>query len=153
MTAAKLPIEELRQQLALAGAQSQSADGHESAYRELIGFVPPCCDRRDATALETMLRCMHEQMRIRKLITDSVDAKTAQLILLAMLLADHGAAVVAQGVAARRAGASWHELRALIGMAFLLHGLPAANCGDEFLTAFAEREHEERIAGAVAAHG
>ena len=63
MTAAKLPIEELRQRLAPVPAQGQNAGGRESAYRELIGFVPPCCDRRDTTELETMMRGMDEQMR------------------------------------------------------------------------------------------
>ena len=70
-----------------------------------------------------------------------------------MLLADHGAVAVAQGIAARRAGASWDELRAVADMAFVLHGLPAANRGGEFLAALAEREREDRIAGIVAAYG
>ena len=153
MIAAKQQIEELRQRLAMVTAQDQSAGGRESAYRELIGFVPPCGDRRNAPELEKMLRGMHEQMRLRTLIPDSIDVKTAHLLLLAMLLAEHGAAAVAQGVAARRAGASWDELRAVAAMAFLLHGLPAANRGDEFLTALAQREREDRIAGTVAAYG
>jgi hypothetical protein len=38
-------------------------------------------------------------------------------------------------------------------MAFVLHGLPAANRGGEFLAALAEREREDRIAGIVAAYG
>jgi hypothetical protein len=58
-----------------------------------------------------------------------------------------------QGLAARRAGASWDELRAVADMAFLLHGLPAVNRGDELLAALAEREREDRIAGIVAAYG
>lgn len=152
MTAATLPIEELRQRLAQTPPDAKSAGGRASAYRELIGFVPPCGGKRDAAALEEMLRGMHEQMHLRKFIPDSINAKTAHLMLLAMMLAEHGAAAVAQGIAARRAGASWDELRALVGMAFLLQGLPAANRGDEFLTELAEREHEEQIAGAVAAY-
>jgi 4-carboxymuconolactone decarboxylase len=153
MTAAKLPIDELRQRLAPAAAQGASAGRHEAAYRELIGFVPPCGDSCDATELESMLRGMHEQMRLRRLFPDSIDVKTAHLFLLAMLLMDHGAAAVAQGIAARRAGASWDELQAVAGMAFLLHGLPAADRGDELLAALAEREHEERTASAAAAYG
>jgi 4-carboxymuconolactone decarboxylase len=153
MTAANLPIEELRQRLTPAGAQSQGYDGRESAYRELIGFMPPCYHRREAPALEAMLRGMHEQMRLRKLIPDSINAKAAHLMLLAMLLVEHGAAAVVQGTAARRAGASWEELRAVADMAFLLHGLPAANRGEELLAALAEREREDRIASIVAAYG
>jgi len=152
MTAPSSRIDELRQRLAQIPPEANSAGGRESTYGELIGFVPPCCDRRDAAELETMLRGMHEQMRLRALIPPPIDAKAAHLILLAMMLTEHGAAAAAQGVAARRAGASWDELRAVVGLAFLLQGLPAANHGEEFLTAVAEREHAERVAGAVAAY-
>jgi 4-carboxymuconolactone decarboxylase len=153
MTAADLPIEELRQRLAQILVQGQSAVGPDPVYRELIGFVPPCADARDAATLELKLRSMHEQVRLRELAPCSIDAKVAHLILLAMLLKEHGAAAVAQGVAARRAGASWDELRGVVHLVFLLHGLTGANRGHEFLTALAEREHEDRIAGAVAAYG
>lgn len=152
MTAATLPIEELRQRLAQSPPDAKSTDGREAAYRELIGFVPPCGDRRDAAAFEAMLRGMHEQMRLRTLIPPSIDAKAAHLLLLAMLLTEHGAAAAAQGSAARRVGASWDELRAVVELAFLLQGLPAASRGEEFLSAVAEREHADRVAGAVAAY-
>jgi 4-carboxymuconolactone decarboxylase len=56
-------------------------------------------------------------------------------------------------MAALRVGASWSELRAVVDLAFLLHGLPAANRGEELLSALAEREREDRLAGAVAAYG
>ena len=48
---------------------------------------------------------------------------------------------------------SWDELRGVVHLVFLLHGLPGANRGEEFLTALAEREREDRVAGAVAAYG
>jgi 4-carboxymuconolactone decarboxylase len=153
MTAVDLPIEELRRRLALIPLQGQSAVGPETVYRELIGFVPPCADARDAATLDSTLRGMHEQMRLRELTPCSIDAKTAHLMLLAMLLNEHGAAAVAQGVAARRAGASWDELRGVVRLLILLHGLPGANRGDEFLTALTERDREDRVAGAVAAYG
>ena len=153
MTAANLPLEELRQRLAQIPLQGQSAAGPESIYRELIGFVPPCAVTRDAATLDSMLRGMHEQMRLRKLTPCSMQPKTAHLVLLAMLLNEHGAAAVVQGIAARRAGASWDELRGAVQLVFLLHGPPGANRGEEFLTALAEREREDRVAGAVAAYG
>ena len=153
MTPVDLPIGELRQRLARIPLQGQSAVGPETVYRELIGFVPPCADACDAATLESMLRGMHEQMRLRELTPCSIQAKTAHLMLLAMLLKEHEATAAAQGVAARRAGASWDELRGVVRLVFLLHGLPGANRGDEFLTALAEREREVRIVGAVAAYG
>ena len=152
MTTSNLPIEELRKQLAQIPVQSQSAVGSDTVYRELIGFVPPFAEARDAAALESMLRAMHEQIRLRALIPSEIDAKAAHLILLAMMLTEHGAVAAAQGIAARRAGASWDELRAMVGLAVLLYGLPAVNRGEECLTAVAEREHAERVAGAVASY-
>lgn len=109
--------------------------------------------RRRLSPTATQGQCMQEQAELRNLIPKSIDSKTGHLILLAMLLTDHGAVAVAQGIAARRAGASWDELRAVADMAFVLHGLPAANRGGEFLAALAEREREDRIAGIVAAYG
>ena len=153
MSTARLPIEELRQRLTQIPLQGQSAIGPESVNRELIGFVPPCADGRDAATLASMLRGMHEQMRLRELTPGSIQVKTAHLTLLAMLLNEHGAAAVVQGIAARHAGASWDELRGVVHLVFMLHGLTGANRGDEFLTALAEREREDRIAGAVAAYG
>jgi 4-carboxymuconolactone decarboxylase len=126
MTAAELPIEELRQRLAQIPVQGQSAGGSETVYREFIGFVPPCADARKAAALEPMPRGMHEQMRLRELAPGSIQVKTAHLMLLAMLLGEHGAAAVVQGIAARQAGASWDELRGVVRPLFLLHGLSGA---------------------------
>ncbi len=93
------------------------------------------------------------QVHLRQLVPCSIDAKTAQLMLLAMLLNEHGAAAVAQGVAALRAGASWDELRGVVRLVFLLHGLPGVERGDEFLRALVRRERDDRVAGAVAAYG
>ena len=153
MTADTLPIEELRERLAQLPLLGQCGVGAESVYRELIGFVPPCSDARNGATLELRLRGLHEQMRIRELTPASIQTKTVHLMLLAMLLNEHGTNAVAQGIAARRAGASWDELRGVVHLVLLLHGLSGANRGDEFLTALAEREREDRIAGAVAAYG
>ena len=153
MTTDTLPIEELRERLAQLPLLGPSAAGAESVYRELIGFVPPCSNARNGATLEQRLCGLHEQMRIRELTPASTQTKTVHLMLLAMLLNEHGTNAVAQGIAARRAGASWDELRGVVRLVFLLHGLPGANRGEEFLTALAERECEDRVAGAVAAYG
>ena len=44
------------------------------------------------------------------------------------------------GIAARRAGATWEELQAVISLCFLFRGLPAANRGAEILANIAKRE-------------
>jgi hypothetical protein len=66
MTTADLPIQDLRRRLAQVSLPSQSTGGSEAVYRELIGFVPPCADARDAKTPELMLhgsvrltRCRH----------------------------------------------------------------------------------------------
>jgi alkylhydroperoxidase/carboxymuconolactone decarboxylase family protein YurZ len=153
MTAVDLPIEELRQRIAQLSSQGQGASGPGTAYRDLFGFVPPCAVAQGSVPLASTLRDLHEQVRLRELLPSALSAKDAHLILLAMLLKEHGANAVVQGVAARRAGASWEELRGVVRLAFLLHGLAGANRGDEFMTALAEHEREDRIAGAVAAYG
>ena len=53
----------------------------------------------------------------------------------------------AQDIAEGRAGAIWDELHGVVRLLVLLHGLPGANRGNECLTALAEREREDGIAG------
>jgi 4-carboxymuconolactone decarboxylase len=92
-------------------------------------------------------------LQLHEFSPGSIEPKTAHLILLALLLNEHGVTAVEQGIAARRAGATWDELRDVVRLVFLLHSLPAANRGDEFLTALTKREHEDKVAGAFAAYG
>ena len=44
------------------------------------------------------------------------------------------------GIAARRAGATWEEMQAVVNLCFLFRGLSAANRGAETLAHIAERE-------------
>jgi hypothetical protein len=55
--------------------------------------------------------------------------------------------------ASLHAGVSWDELRGMVHLMFLLHGRPGAQRAEEFLSALADREREDRVAGAVAAYG
>jgi len=153
MTAVDLPIDELRQRLAQLSSQGQGASGPATVYRDLLGFVPPCADALGSAPLQSTLRDLHERIRSSEQLPAALSAKDAHLILLSMLLKEHGANAVVQGIAARRAGASWDEVRGVVHLAFLLYGLAGANRGDEFMTALAEHEREERVAGAVAAYG
>ncbi len=57
-----------------------------------------------------------------------------------MLRMDMSDATVLHGIAARRAGASWEEMQAVISLCFLFRGLPAANRGAEMLARIAKRE-------------
>ena len=153
MTAVDSPIEDLRQRLAQLSSQGQVASVPGTVYRDLLGFAPPCADAQGSEPLASTLRDLHELVRLRELLPSALSAMDAQLILQAMLLKEHGANAVVQGVAARRASAGWYDLRGVVPLAFLLQGLAGASRGDEFVMAMAECAREDRVAGAVAAYG
>jgi len=111
-------------------------------YKELIGFVPPRIEARMAVtgALDPQLLDMQERMREHAMYPKCFDTKTAQLMLFGMLLMDMSDAAQLHAIAARRAGASWEEMQAVISLCFLFRGLPAANRGAEILANLAKRE-------------
>lgn len=120
----------------------------EKIYEELIGFVPPRIEARMAVtgALDPQLLDLQEQMRAHAMYPKCFDVKTSQMMLFGMLLMDGSDAAVLHGIAARRAGASWEELQAVVSLCFLFRGLSAANRGAETLAQIAQRE--ERLAAA-----
>jgi alkylhydroperoxidase/carboxymuconolactone decarboxylase family protein YurZ len=111
-------------------------------YTELIGFVPPRIQARTdlGARLDPELLRLQEAMRMRAMYPDCFDTKTSQLMLFGILLALMGDAARLHAIAARRAGASWDELHAVVGLAFLFRGLPAANLGAEIIQKLAEGE-------------
>lgn len=118
-----------------------------------LGFAPPCRGPVSPEALACSLRALHAQLRTGGLKPDALDIKTVHLLLTALLLAEHGAAAVEQGLAARRAGASRAEVEAVAALVFATHGPAGAVRGDEFLAALATREQSNAVADAVAAYG
>ena len=146
-------IEQLRQRLDEDAAQAMGSTDSAAAYVDVLGFAPPCAARKSADGMAPLLQRMHERMRVGGLMPGRLEPRTSHLLLLGMLLMEHGAEACAQAVAARRAGASWDDLRDVVHLAFLLHGLPAAHRGEELLAALAQWEHDDKIAGAVAAYG
>jgi alkylhydroperoxidase/carboxymuconolactone decarboxylase family protein YurZ len=118
-------------------------------YQELIGFVPPRIEARLAVtgALDPKLLDMQEEMRAHAMYPKCFDTKTAQLMLFGMLLMDGSDATMLHGIAARRAGASFEELQAVISLCFLFRGLPAANRGAEILANIARREADTDVKG------
>lgn len=119
-------------------------DERNEIYRELIGFVPPRIEARMAVtgALDPVLLDMQEKMREHAMYPKCFDVKTAQLMLFGMLLMDLSDATQLHAIAARRAGASWEEMQAVVSLCFLFRGLPAANRGAEILANLAKREAE-----------
>ena len=114
-------------------------------YEALIGFVPPRIVARTelGARLDPELLRLEEAVRLRAMYPACFDVKTAQLMLFGILLTLMGDAARLHAIAARRAGASWEELHAVVGLAFLFRGLPAANLGAEILLKLAEAEASE----------
>jgi len=111
-------------------------------YESLIGFVPPRIMARTefGARLDPELLRLQEAARLRAMYPACFDVKTTQLMLFGILLALMGDAARLHAIAARRAGASWEELSAVVGLAYLFRGLPAANLGAEILQKMAEAE-------------
>jgi alkylhydroperoxidase/carboxymuconolactone decarboxylase family protein YurZ len=111
-------------------------------YETLIGFVPPRIMARTeiGARLDPDLLRLQEAARLRAMYPPCFDVKTSQLMLFGILLGLMGDAARLHAVAARRAGASWEELSAVVGLAYLFRGLPAANLGAEILQKMAEAE-------------
>ncbi|HEX2546576.1 MAG TPA: carboxymuconolactone decarboxylase family protein [Ramlibacter sp.] len=126
---------------AAMGAARQ-VDERGAIYQELIGFVPPRIEARLAVtgALDPTMVEIQERMREHAMYPKCFDVKTSQLMLFGMLLMDSSDAAILHGIAARRAGASWEEMQAVVNLCFLFRGLSAANRGAETLANIAKRE-------------
>lgn len=118
---------------------------YRSVYKDLLGFVPPRIqDRTDLLSrLDPALLSMQEEMRSKAMNPACFDEKTTQLMLFGMLLMSLLDAAKIHAVAARRAGATWEELNAVVGLAFLFRGLPAANRGAQIMNEVMRKEVEE----------
>ena len=111
-------------------------------YETLIGFVPPRIMARTEllARLDPELLRLEEAARLRAMYPACFDVKTSQLMLFGILLALMSDAARLHAIAARRAGATWEELSAVVSLTFLFRGLPAANLGAEVLQKIAEAE-------------
>ena len=115
-------------------------------YTELIGFVPPRIQARTDLLgrLDPELLRMQEEIRARAMYPACFDVKTAQLMLFGILLGLLSDATRLHAIAARRAGATWEEMSAVVNLAFLFRGLPAANLGAQIIQEIAASESDER---------
>ena len=112
-----------------------SKEEYEKMYEELIGFVPPRIQNRIRLGLEVdpELLAQTEQIRRTAMYPKCFDVKTAQLMLVGILLAHVAPAAEFHARAAKRAGATKAELHAVAGLAFLFRGLPAFNLASEII--------------------
>lgn len=144
----RVSVETVRERIGHYADKEQTAEQRYDIYKELIGFLPPRIEARiNVTgALDPQLLDLQEKMRAHAMYPKCFDVKTVQLMLFGMLLMDLNDAAPLHGIAARRAGASWEEMQAVVSLAFLFRGLSAANRGAELLANIAKREADEEAA-------
>jgi 4-carboxymuconolactone decarboxylase len=144
----RVSVEVVRERIGTYADKEQTAEQRYDIYKELIGFLPPRIEARiNVTgALDPQLLDLQEKMRAHAMYPKCFDVKTVQLMLFGMLLMDLNDAAPLHGIAARRAGATWEEMQAVVSLAFLFRGLSAANRGAELLANIAKREADEEAA-------
>ena len=117
------------------------------SYVEMFGALPPLPAARFAFSGEVnpeFLR-LSEQLRAQAFYNEVLDARTTQLILFGMLLAEHNpVGAQAHATAARRAGASWEELHTVMQLAAATGALWAANNGGALLKTLKDKEEGGR---------
>ncbi len=114
---------------------TKTAEDYFRIYEELIGFTPPRIQHRVKLGLEAdpELLDMIERLRERAMYPDSLDTRTAQLILFGILLSHVAPASEYHARGAVNAGATREELHAVAALAFLFRGLPAFNIAAEVI--------------------
>src|SRR5919202_5896531 len=114
-------------------------------YEELLGVVPPRIQARTdlLSRLDPEFLSLQEEIRKQGMFPEVFDVKTVQLMLFGMLLLSMRDATRIHGIAARRAGATWEEMQAIVNLAYLYGGLSAADIGAQFLQQIAEMEAEQ----------
>jgi len=140
----RVSVNIVRERIGPYADKKASAEERYAIYRDLIGFLPPRIQARiNVTgALDPELLDLQEKMRARAMYPKCFDVKTSQLMLFGMLLVQLADATRLHAIAARRAGATWEELNAVVGLAFLFRGLSAANLGAQIIQEIAANEQK-----------
>jgi alkylhydroperoxidase/carboxymuconolactone decarboxylase family protein YurZ len=140
----RVDLETIRRRIGTYADRKQTAEQRGEFYKELLGFVPPRIEARLQVtgALDPEMLDLQEKIRAHGMYPKCFDVKTSQLMLFGMLLMDLSDAAALHGIAARRAGATWEEMQAVVSLCFLFRGLSAANRGAEILANIARREEE-----------
>lgn len=116
----------------------------KESYVELFGVLPPLPAARFNFSSEInpeFLR-LSERLRAHAFYSDAFDIKTTHLILFGMLLVEHNPAAQMHALAARRAGATWHELHKVVELAAATKSLGPANQGSFMLKSLRDQEQQ-----------
>jgi 4-carboxymuconolactone decarboxylase len=116
-----------------------------ATYEEMVGFVPPrVAARFERAGDHNEVLLAQERLRNLVMYPDCLDQKTVQLVLFGILHSKLSDAAKLHGLAARRAGATWEEMQAVVDLAFLFTGMSAANRGPALLDDIAAMEDNDR---------
>jgi len=116
-----------------------------TTYEEMVGFVPPrVAARFERAGDDNEVLLAQERLRNLVMYPDCLDQKTVQLVLFGILHSKLSDAAKLHGLAARRAGATWEEMQAVVDLAFLFTGMSAANRGPALLDDIAAMEDTDR---------
>jgi 4-carboxymuconolactone decarboxylase len=123
---------------------AEELESLKAHYAEVLGVVPQKIEARFrvSSGLDPEQLRLQEAMRAHCMNPSCFDVKTAQLLGFGMLLMDVWEGARFHAVGARRAGASWEELHAVVAMAGLMRGLTALNFGTDILDQVMQRERE-----------
>jgi 4-carboxymuconolactone decarboxylase len=114
-----------------------------ATYEQMVGFVPPrVAARFDRLGDDNEVLLAQERLRNLVMYPDALDQKTVQLVLFGILHSKLSDAAKLHGLAARRAGATWEEMQAVVDLAFLFTGMSAANRGPALLEEIAAMEEQ-----------
>jgi 4-carboxymuconolactone decarboxylase len=116
----------------------------KESYAELFGVLPPLPAARFDFSSEInpeFLR-LSERLRAHAFYSEVFDIKTTHLILFGMLLVEHNPAAQMHALAARRAGATWHELHKVVELAAATKSLGPANQGGSMLKSLHDQEQQ-----------
>lgn len=108
---------------------------YRDSYTAMFGTLPPLPAAKFAftgRVAPDFLRRV-EELRARAFTTEQFDAATTQLLIFAMMLATGGGAADWHATAARRAGATWEQLQAVVELASAVAALGPANVGGAVL--------------------
>jgi alkylhydroperoxidase/carboxymuconolactone decarboxylase family protein YurZ len=145
MATSRLDVKLIEEQMGTYSDTTTPLKERADGYRDMIGYLPPRVEARlhVTGALDPTMLDLQEKVRTHAFETEFFDDKQVQLVIFGMLMAELSDAATIHGVAARRAGASWGELQAIVNLAYIFRGVSAANRGAEILVKIAERENEK----------
>jgi 4-carboxymuconolactone decarboxylase len=146
MLPSRINLDAVRKSIGEYADTGATREERGAIYHDLVGFLPPRIEARiNVTgAIDPTILDMQEKLREHAMYPKCFDVKTAQLMLFGMLLMDLSDAAVLHGIAARRAGATWEEMQAVVSLCFLFRGLSAANRGAEILANIAAKEEQDK---------